>query len=332
MTYQVDSIDESSMCSDLGQVEIKRGDIMLSDRTVYVNGNFVEWDKAQVHILSHGFSRGSAIFEVMSFHETKKGPAIFRLDEHIHRLFRTAELLSMQLALSEEALQKAVLATVKTNHLNSGIVKVVCYYHDIVFEILPPQRTLDTCITAIDPVLDLGGLSLTASDGLSTCICNWRRLHPETVPVEAKVAANYLNGMMARLESKQRGFDTGIMIDTEGFIAEGSLESVFFVKDDILTTPALGTVLQGITRRSLLEAAEFTHIKTAEKRVKPEVLLDADEIILCCSPAKIVPIKRIEKRVMQNVPGPVTRKLVALFDEICSGKNPRFKGWLFPVK
>jgi len=305
---------------------------MLNDRIVYLNGKFVEWEKAQVHVMSHGFSRGSAIFEVMSFHETEKGTAIFRLDQHIDRLFRTAELLSMELPLSKEALHKAVLATVKTNNLNAGMVKLICYYHDVVFEILCSQKTLDVCVVAIDPVLDLGGLSLATSEGLSACICKWRKLHPETVPIEAKVAANYLNGMMARLECKQRGFDMGVMLDTEGFVAEGSLESVFFVKDGILTTSALGTVLQGITRKSLLEAAELVNIKTAEKRVKPETLMKADEILFSCAPQKIAPVKRIESRVIHDVPGPVTKKLITLFDEICSGRNPRFKNWLFPVR
>jgi len=305
---------------------------MLNDRTVYLNGKFVEWEKATVHLMSHSFARGSGIFEVMSFHQTEKGPALFRLDEHINRLFRTAELLSMELPLSKEALQGAVLKTVKTNNLNEGIVKLVCYYHDIAFDILCSQKTLDVCIVAVDPALDLGGVSFLISEGISACVCKWRKLHPETVPIEAKVAANYLNGMMARGEAKQRGFDAGVMLDTEGFIAEGSIESVLLVKDGILTAPVLGTVLQGITRKSLLEAADLSDIKTTEKRMKPEALMEADEIIMSCAPEKIVPVKRIENRVIQGVPGPVTKKISTLFDEICSGRNPRFKDWLFPVR
>ncbi|NIO03282.1 MAG: hypothetical protein GTN74_01350 [Proteobacteria bacterium] len=305
---------------------------MLNDRTVYLNGKFIEWENATVHIMSHSLARGSAIFEVMSFHETDKGTAVFRLDEHVSRLFRTAELLSMDLPLSKKAIQEAVLATVKTNHLNTGIVKLVCYYHEIAFDILSTQEKLDICIVAIDPALDLGGLSLSRSEDVSACICKWRKLHPETVPIEAKVAANYLNGMMAGQEAIQRGFDVGIMVDTEGFIAEGSIQSVFFVEDRVLTTPALGTVLQGVTRKSILEAASHVKLKTAEKRVKPEALMDADEILICSSPEKIVPVKRFDSRVIPQVPGPVTKKLAALFEEICSGRNSRFKKWLFPIR
>ena len=311
---------------------IEKGDIMLSDRTVYLNGKFVEWEKATVHILSHSFARGSAIFEVMSFHETKKGPAIFRLDEHIHRLFRTAELLSMEFPLTKEALAEAVRTTVKANNLTSGVIKLVCYYRDIAFEIFSSQNKLDVCIVAIDPALDLGGLSYENPKGLSACVCRWRKLHPETVPIEAKVAANYLNGMMARLDSQRRGFDMAIMVDTEGFVAEGSTESVFFVKDGVWETPILGTVLQSITRKSLLEAAHVIGIQTAEKRVRPETLMEAEEIFFSCSPHKIAPVRKIENRAIGSVPGPVTKKLMATLDDICSGKHPHFKNWLFPVK
>ncbi|NIQ38754.1 MAG: branched-chain-amino-acid transaminase [Proteobacteria bacterium] len=305
---------------------------MLIDRTVFLNGKFIEWEKATVHIMSHSLARGSAIFEVMSFHDTEKGAAVFRLDEHITRLCRTAEILSMKLPFSKEAIQDAVLETVKTNHLKTGMVKLVCYYHDIAFDILAAQKTLDICIVVLDPALDLGERSLSPTKGVSASICRWRKLHPETVPIEAKVAANYLNGMMAQQEAKQRGFDVGIMVDTEGFIAEGSIQSVFFVKDWVLATPPLGTILQGVTRKSILEAAERAHIQTAEKRVKPETLMKADELLICSTTEKIVPIKKIEDRVIRGAPGPITKKLQSLFLEICVGKKPRFKKWLFPVR
>lgn len=315
----------------LDRGNLRKGDFMLNDRTVYLNGEFVEWEKATVHTMSHSFSRGSAIFEVMSFHRTKKGPAVFRLDKHIDRLFKTAELLSMKLPLSKEAFVEATLKTVKTNHLEEGFIKLVCYYHEIAFEILSSQESLDVCIVAVDPSLDLVGQAFAPAGTLSACICTWRKLHPETVPVEAKVAAHYINGMIARQEAKQRGFDTGVLLDTEGFIAEGSIESLFFVKDGVLTTPALGNILRGITRRSLLEAADYFDIKTAEKRGKPEALMEADEVFFSCSPEKFLPVKRIENRVIQDVPGPVTKKLIKGFERICSGENPYFKDWLFPI-
>lgn len=305
---------------------------MLKDRKVYINGKFVEWGQAGVHLMSHSFARGSAIFEVISFHKADRGPAVFRLDEHVNRLFGTADLLSMKLPLSKQATQEAVLETVKINQLEKGFIKLVCYYGEIVFEVSPPDRPLDMCIVAVDPSIDIEGLDLYTSKTLSVCVSKWRKLHPETVPVESKASGNYLNGMVALQDARRRGFDLGIMLDTEGFLAEGSAESIFLIKDGVLMTPALGTILQGITRKSLLDTAGRVGIRTEEKRLKLEALLKADEVFVSCSPQKIAPIQRVENRVLERVPGPITEKLMGLLGEICSGKDPRFKDWLFPVR
>ena len=303
---------------------------MLKDRVIYLNGEFISWDHGTVHLFSHSFARGSAIFEVISFHKTEKGAAVFRLDEHIKRLFRSAELLQMELPLSEEGMQEAVLATVRENRIADGFVKLVCYYHDVIFEILPPRKPLDVSIVAIDPVQDLGGKAFFP-ESLSACVSRWRKLHPETVPVEAKAAANYLNGIVARQDAGERGFDLAILLDTQGFVAEGGTESVFLVKDETLMTPSRGTVLQGITRKSLLEAAQRTGLKAREERLRSEALMEADEIFVSASPQKINPLYRIDDRVIPKVPGPVTKRLQILFEAICSGRDERFMDWLSPV-
>ncbi|MBW2122918.1 MAG: aminotransferase class IV [Deltaproteobacteria bacterium] len=304
---------------------------MLSDRTVYLNGDFVEWEKATVHVMSHSLARGSAIFEVIGLNQTEMGPSVFRLDEHVDRLFRTAALLSAELPLSKEGFESAVLATVRANSVSEGFVKVVCYYHETGFDILCSQKALDVCIVVVDPARDLEDYHPAPSRGVSACICKWRKLHPETAPVEAKVAGNYINGIMAGLEARSRGFDRGIMLDTQGFVAEASLESVFLVKDDALTACHLGTVLPSIGRKTLLEAAPRAGIKTVEKRVSPEALLESEEVFLCSSPDGIVPVNRIEGRVFDKVPGVVTEKLLTLLGEIRSGRNPEFRKWLFPA-
>ncbi len=303
---------------------------MLKDRVIYLNGEFIPWDKATVHLFSHSFARGSAIFEVISVHKSERGAAVFRLDEHIKRLFRSARSLQMELSLSEEGMQEAVLATVRENRIADGFVKLVCYYHDVVFEIVPPQKPLDVSIAAIDPVHDLGGKAFFP-ESISACVSRWRKLHPETVPVEAKAAANYLNGIVARQDATHRGFDLAILLDTEGFIAEGGTESVFLVKDETLMTPTQGTILQGITRKSLLEAAHRIGLKTSEERLRSEALMEADEIFVSASPQKINPLYRIDDRVIPDVPGPVTKRLQILFEAICSGRDERFRDWLFPV-
>lgn len=305
---------------------------MLEKRIVFLNGAFVPWDKATVHIMSHSFGRGSAIFEVLGLHKTKAGPAVFRLDRHIERLFKSAELLDMEIPISREKLREAVLDTIRQNMLTNGLIKIIGFYPQISFEIIPPQKRLDISIFAVDPAQDLEGLNFPVEEGTTICISKWRKLDPQTVPIEAKVAANYLNGMMARLEAKTRGFENVVMLDTQGFIAEGGTESIFLVKDNILMTPSLGTVLDSITRRSILSAAKTLGMETVEERLPPDLLLEASEIFLSGTPFKVLPVKRMEDRVIEGTPGPLTRRLSTLMDEIITGRDERFRQWFFPVR
>jgi branched-chain amino acid aminotransferase len=304
---------------------------MLEDRIVYVNGEFVPWNHAKAHLMCHSFGRGSAIFEVLGFHDTPLGSAVFRLDEHMDRLFRSAALLDMELPGTKQSIHEAVLETVRRNGVRQGFIKIICFYSQIAFEILPPQKKLDLSIFVVDPQADLEGLKFPFNKGVSACISKWRKLDPETVPVEAKAAANYLNGMMARGEAKKRGFDNAIMLDTQGFVAEGGTESVFLVKGGVLMAPSLGTVLASISRKSILQVAQASGIPTIEGRLRPELLFEAEEILYSSTPYKALGVRQIEDRVLKEVPGPVTRKLSALMADIIAGKDDRFRSWLFPV-
>jgi branched-chain amino acid aminotransferase len=268
---------------------------------------------------------------VLSLHETGENPVIFRLDEHIARLFRTAELLNMEIPISSEAFSEAVTVTVKRNAISEGIIKIICFYPQIDFEILPSRTELDISIFVVDPAEDLEGLDFSFEQGTTLCISKWRKLDPQTVPIEAKVAANYLNGIMARSEAKKRGFNDVIMLDTQGYIAEGGTESVFLIKDNKLMTSSQGTVLKSITRKSVLQIAKIIGIETIEGRILPELLYQADEIFMSCTPSKILPVRQIEDRKLTETPGPITRKLSALMKKIIAGQDERFKDWLFPV-
>ncbi len=304
---------------------------MLEERLVYMNGEYVPWNQAKVHMISHSFSRGSGIFEVLSIHDTPAGPMIFRLDEHVERLQRSAELLDMELPLSTEGLFEAVCAAVAKNGVREGTIKIMGYYPQVVLEILPLQKTVDIAIFVIDPVEDLGGLNVPSREGTSLCISRWRKLDPQTVPIEAKAAANYLNGMMARKDAQSRGFDMAVMLDTQGFVAEGGTESIFLVKDGRVMTPVTGTVLKSITRLSVLQASRMTDMDILEARLSPDLLMAADEIFLSATPMKIMPIKQIEDRIPGRVPGPTTQALSSLMGDIVAGRDARFKEWLFPV-
>ncbi len=304
---------------------------MLEERIVYLNGEYVPWNNARVHVMCYSFGRGAAVFEVMSVHEVDGGAAVFRLDEHIARLFRTVEILNMKLSRKREEIQEACLELVRRNGASRGFIKVICFHPQVAFEILPPDDPLNISMFFVDPDADLGGLKMPFENGATACFSRWRKLDPQTVPVEAKAAANYLNGMMARAEAKSRGFDNVIMLDTQGFVAEGGTESVFMVEKGALFTPIAGTVLLSITRRSLLQAAEVLGIEAVETRIHPERLLRADEVLFSGTPNKVLPVRRVEDRDINGTPGPVTRRLSEVIAEITSGRDKRFEEWLFPA-
>ncbi len=307
---------------------------MLNTRLVFINGEFVAWEKATVHIMSHSFARGSAIFEVLSLHAARNGPAVFRLEDHIERLFKSAELLDMALPVSPEDFYTAVTDTVKRNALAKGIIKIMCYYPQIAIEITKPQEPARVAVFALDPSDDMEAVDFPGNileRGTTACISKWRKLDPQTVPIQAKAAANYLNGMVARSDAAKRGYEQAIMLDTQGFIAEGGTESVFLVKDGRLMTPALGTVLESITRKSLLQVAEKEGIGIFEGRLPPELLFEADEVFFACTPFKVYPVRRIEDRVLEDMPGPLTRQIADVIDRIADGHDERFDDWLFAV-
>jgi branched-chain amino acid aminotransferase len=304
---------------------------MIKDRLVWVNGKFVPWNEAKVHMMCHSFARGSTIFEVISFYPTASGAAVFRLHDHIARLLKSAELLDMELPGGHDALCRAVAETVARNRLLKGAIKVVGYYPQFALDIQPPQKLLDVAIFALDPAQDMNDLDISFEKGTTAGIARWRKLDPQTIPIEAKAAANYLNGMIARLDVQKRGLEDAILLDTQGFIAEGATESVFLVKDGRLLTPSLGTVLDSITRRSILQIARHLEIGTFEGRLRPELLFAADEIFFSNTPFKVIPVRRIEDREMSGVPGPMQRKLAAILQKIAAGEEPAFREWLYPV-
>jgi branched-chain amino acid aminotransferase len=304
---------------------------MIKDRIVYLNGEYIPWENATVHIMCHSFGRGSAIFEVISLHSTGSGPAIFRLEAHIDRLFRSAGLLDMELALSKEDFYEAVVETVKRNNLQKGYLKIICFYPEFSVEILPPQKQLSVSIFAIDAEQDLGKNIIPFEEGTTLFLSSWRKLDPLTVPIEAKAAANYLNGMVARMEAQKNGFEYAVMLDTQGYIAEGGTESVFLVKDNKLMTAATGTVLKSISRMSILEAAKTAGVECFEGQLKPELLFEAEEIFLSCTPSKVLPVHKINDRQLENAPGPLTSKIAEMLDGIASGDDERFKEWMYPV-
>lgn len=303
---------------------------MLDERLVWINGTLVKWSDATVHMMSHSFARGSTIFEVISFYRTNAGPAVFRIDAHAARMLRSAELLEMELPVGAEGLRAAVAETVRANRLEQGVIKVVGYYPQFALDIQPPRKRLDLAVFALDPAVDLGAFG-DGLEGTTAGIARWRKLDTRTIPVAAKAAANYLNGMVAVLDVQQRGFTDAILLDTDGYVAEGATESVFMVRGGRVLTPAVGTVLDSITRRSILEICRREGIACEEGRYTPDLLFAADEIFFANTPFKVIPVRRIEHREMAPVPGPMQSRLAAILRGITAGENAGYADWMWVV-
>jgi branched-chain amino acid aminotransferase len=300
---------------------------MSRESKVWLNGRLIPRTEATVPLLSHGFSRGSAFFEVFGVHVGPLGPMAFRMDQHLKRLMTSARLLEMEMAHTSEEVTDAVKEVVAANSLGRGLIKILAYWGEEAVIKLVLDAKLDLAVFAIP---ESEGLKLDNASPVAVCISKWRKIHPETVPVAAKACANYLNGYLVRRDANRRGFDLGITLDTEGFLAEGSIESVFIVKNGILKTPPLGRILSSITRMSILEAAPQIGIPTKEEPISAEELFEADEIFTCHTGIKVEPAARLQDRRFE-APGPVTRRIARLMTDIIEFKDDRFINWFQPV-
>ena len=296
---------------------------MTDDLTVWMNGQFVPWKSATVPILSHGFSRASAIFEIFRIHKSPDGPAAFRMDEHLKRLMNSARLLQMDMAYSMDDIADAVKETVKKNQMEQGVIKILAYWGEEAVIQLVLDSKLDLAIFTV-PESALSHLDNEMP--ISACISKWRKIHPETVQVEAKACANYLNGYLARKDALNRGYDTGIMLGTDGFVAEGSTESLFIVKDGVLKVPPLGRVLSSISRMSVQEIATDLGIAVAETPLLSNDLQQADELFVSYTGTKVSPISRFEDRILA-APGPVTRRIKEKMDAVFAFQDEKFNHW-----
>lgn len=297
---------------------------MKDENQVWLNGEFIPWTAATVPILSHSFSRSSAIFEIFRIHTGPGGPAAFRMDDHLKRLLNSAGLIEMEICYPVEDITKAVAETVIRNGIGRGVVKIMAYWSEETVIRLLPQSKPDLAIFAIP---EMPEMNLDSRKPVKTCLSKWRKIDPGTVPVAAKACSNYLNAYLARKDAVARGFDVGIMLGTDGFVAEGSAESVFIVKDRIVKIPPLGGVLPGISRMTVLEIARSMYLVTAEKPLTVEDLYDADEIFLSHTGVKVEPVKQFENKQLVS-PGPITSRLMEQMARILNFKDESYMKWM----
>ncbi len=301
---------------------------MRDNAKVWLNGNLVPWAEATVPLMSHGFARGSAVFDVFGVHKGPDGLYAFRMDEHLKRLKSSTDALEMELSQTTDEIIAAVRETVAANKIERGLVKIMVYWAEesIIQLVLDTPLDMAVFVMPENEVLKFDQMD----EHISACLSKWRKIHPETVPVGAKACSNYLNGYMARRDANNRGFNVGVLLDTDGYLAEGSTEAVFIVKEGVLKISPLKRVLSSISRMSILEAAPILGIPVSIKPILPEELFEADEMFTAHTGTKVHPVSRFEDRAFQ-APGPVTRQLINCFEKVLQFQDDRFSHWYQPL-
>ena len=292
------------------------------------NGNILPIAEAKVPILSHGFSRGSAIFDVFGLHTGAAGLLAFRADEHIKRLYRSAELLGMTIDYSAAQLMDGLKTLLQHTRLNRGIVKIMAYWPQEAAIDLVLEQPLDVSIFVIPSSANLVLDGLTP---VTACCCTWHKLHPQTVPIAAKACAYYLNGYLSRMEAKARGFDIGVLLDGQDELAEGATESVFVVQNGVLQVPPGAGVLDSISRRTVLDLARELGIPVEETPLPQQMLSTVDEMFVSSSGSKVRPVSRYENRRF-DAPGEVTQRLIDAVQLLLSETDRRYPQWFTPLR
>ena len=305
--------------------EFGAGENFMNKPAIWVDGKFIEWDRVTVHVLSHSLQRGSTVFESLNCRETAQGPAIFRLDAHVDRFLESARLTKMRMPFSREELVEAAKETVRRSGYTRCCIRPLAYYAGEELQVVPKQSAVQVIIAGAPPI--------EPPDAVCARISSIKKLHPDTAPVAAKVAGNYLSSMLAKREAIEDGFDEAILLDGFGNVAEGPTESLFMVKGGAVKTPPLGTVLAGITRNSVIQVASDIGYQVAETTISVDELQDADEIFITCTSGGAVPIRQLDDReVGTGQAGEITLALGAAYLDAATGKNPEYEHWLTYIR
>ena len=308
------------------------------DRRIWLDGELVPWDRATVHILSHSLQRGSLIFDFLSVHETPRGSAIFRLREHVERLLRSAELVGLPLRMSAEKIGEAIVLTVRDNP-GATVVKVSAFIGSVEIDVVPVDDRVSLAVAAYDPGADIAARKPGGQQPANATLRLWiekkrRNRRRDIIAPQAKVAANYVSPMAAKWEARRQGYDDVLLVDEDGYIAEGPTTNVFlFDADDTLRTPPGRNVLLGVTRSTAMEIAKHGGTDVCEDAVTREDLLQAREVFVTGTAAGICPVVEIDRQTIgDGAAGPKTLALRERFETIIRGGDAAFDHWLTYVE
>lgn len=299
---------------------------------IWYDGKLVDWADATCHVMSHVVHYGSSVFEGIRCYETPQGPAIFRLGDHMKRLYDSAKIYRMEIPFARAQFEQAVIDTVAANKLKSCYIRPIAFRGLGTMGVNPLKCPVCCVVAAWSWGKYLGEEAM--ENGVSVRVSSWRRAAPDTLPTLAKAGGNYLNSQLVKLEAVDGGFEEGIALDYFGFVSEGSGENIFLVRNGVVyTPPSSSSILPGITRHCVFTLARDLGLRIHQQVVPREALYVADEVFFSGTAAEITPVTKIDNIVIgEGRRGPVTEKIQAAFFGITEGRLPDRYGWFTPVK
>jgi branched-chain amino acid aminotransferase len=294
---------------------------------VWMNGRQIDWKDATVHVLSHALHYGTGVFEGIRCYETPRGPAVFRLRDHLQRMERSAKIFLMEIPYSVEELVRATHALIIANGMTSCYVRPIAYRgFGGEMGVNPEKNPIDVCIAVWAWGAYLGADAL--EHGIKMTISSWRRHDPNIIPPQAKVTGAYINSAMAKLEAVRNGYQEAVMLNPQGFVSEATGENLFVVRNgELLTPPLIEGPLPGITRNSVMDIARDLGMTVYETPLTRADLYVAEEMFLTGTAAEVTPVREVDERVLGE-PGPITQTLQAKFFSIVKGGDEKYFDWL----
>jgi branched-chain amino acid aminotransferase len=301
------------------------------DGKIWLDGQMVDWREARVHVLTHTLHYGYGAFEGIRCYVTEQGSAVFRLREHIERLFRSAHILNMQIPHTFDEVFAACLAVLRANGLQAGYIRPLVFFGSEGMGLNPKGCRVHVAIAAWQWGAYLGEDGL--KNGIRIKTSSYTRHHPNVTMTRCKAVGNYPNSVLAKTEAIACGFEEALLLDTEGFVAEGSGENIFIVRHGVLKTPPLDSALEGITRDTVMALARDRGLDVLEQRFPRDEVMIADEAFFTGTAAEITPIRELDgRRIGTECAGPITKQIQQDFFDVVAGRNPKYAAiWLAPV-
>jgi branched-chain amino acid aminotransferase len=301
---------------------------MQETEKIWMNGELVDWADAKIHVGSHGLHYGSGVFEGIRAYETPKGAGIFRLTDHLRRLFRSASVYMMELPFSLDELVAAAKETVRVNRLTSCYVRPIAFHAYGEMGLNPLYAPISVAIAVWPWGSYLGDECL--ENGARLMISSWRRPDPNTLPTQAKATGQYINSGLAKVEAIKAGYDDALMMGPDGTVAEGTGENLFIVRDGVLLTPPESSgILLGVTRDSVIQIAKDAGYETVERKLLRPDIYTADEAFLTGTAAEVTPIREVDGRILaSNGRGPITKEIQQTYFAAVAGEMERYDSWV----